>query len=146
MQVFIGGAYSGKRKIVRALYPGELIWVSSYNDQNFTDWKSYWLNDTPIVLEGWENWIMKALPSEKNDDSIRQFFYSFLLELKEEERKSGNEVVLIMLEIGRGIVPVNKQERRLRDIAGWILQDAAKLADEVYYVWHGMNQKLKERV
>ncbi|MGD6874715.1 bifunctional adenosylcobinamide kinase/adenosylcobinamide-phosphate guanylyltransferase [Sutcliffiella horikoshii] len=146
MQLFIGGAYSGKRKIVRALHSGELNWVSSYYGHNFTDWKSYWERDTPIVLEGWEKWITKALLFDQKDDSIRQFFYSFLLELKEEERKTGNQVVIIMLEMGRGIVPVNKQERRLRDIAGWILQDAAKLADEVYYVWHGMNEKLKERV
>lgn len=142
MQVFIGGAFSGKRKIVRAFHPGELSWVTSYYNHDFTDWKSYWEKDTPIVLEGWEKWITEAL-SEQNDDFIRQFFYSFLLELKEEEQKRSKEIILIMLEMGRGIVPVNKQERRLRDLAGWISQDAVKLADEVYYVWHGLNEQLK---
>ncbi|TYS70466.1 hypothetical protein FZC76_00790 [Sutcliffiella horikoshii] len=143
MQLFIGGAYCGKRKIVKTIHSGELCWVSSYYNVNFTDWKSYRQHDTAIVLEGWEKWIMDALQLEQNDDSIRQFFYSFLLELKEEEREKGKEIVLIMLEMGRGIVPLNEQERRLRDIAGWISQDAAKLADEVYYVWHGMREQVK---
>jgi len=140
--VFIGGAFSGKRKIVRAFHPGELSWVTSYYNHDFTDWKSYWEKDTPIVLEGWEKWITEAL-SEQNDNSIRQFFYTFLLELKEEEHKRSKEIILIMLEMGRGIVPVDKQERRIRDLAGWLSQDAAKLADEVYYVWHGQNEQLK---
>ena len=70
MQVFIGGAFSGKRKIVRAFHPGELSWVTSYYNHDFTDWKSYWEKDTPIVLEGWEKWITEAL-SEQNDDFIQ---------------------------------------------------------------------------
>ncbi|WP_404467957.1 bifunctional adenosylcobinamide kinase/adenosylcobinamide-phosphate guanylyltransferase [Sutcliffiella horikoshii] len=143
MQLIIGGAFSGKRSTVRTLHSEELSWVSAYDEHSMTDWKSQWESDTSLVLEGWEQWIMNALPLEQDDDSIRQFFYSFLLELKEEERKRGKGIVLIMLEMGRGIVPVEKQERRLRDLAGWFSQDAAKLADEVYYVWHGMNEQLK---
>ncbi|UAL45517.1 bifunctional adenosylcobinamide kinase/adenosylcobinamide-phosphate guanylyltransferase [Sutcliffiella horikoshii] len=143
MQLIIGGAFSGKRSTVRTLHSEELSWVSAYDEHSMTDWKSQWESDTSLVLEGWEQWIMNALPLEQDDDSIRQFFYSFLLELKEEERKRGKGIVLIMLEMGRGIVPVEKQERRLRDLAGWFSQDAAKLADEVYYVWHGMKEQLK---
>ncbi|WP_404457521.1 bifunctional adenosylcobinamide kinase/adenosylcobinamide-phosphate guanylyltransferase [Sutcliffiella horikoshii] len=143
MQLIIGGAFSGKRSTVRTLHSEELSWVSAYDEHSMTDWKSQWESDTSLVLEGWEQWIMNALPLEQDDDSIRQFFYSFLLESKEEERKRGKGIVLIMLEMGRGIVPVEKQERRLRDLAGWFSQDAAKLADEVYYVWHGMNEQLK---
>lgn len=143
VQLIIGGAFSGKRSTVRTLHSEELSWVSAYDEHSMTDWKSQWESDTSLVLEGWEQWIMNALPLEQDDDSIRQFFYSFLLELKEEERKRGKGIVLIMLEMGRGIVPVEKQERRLRDLAGWFSQDAAKLADEVYYVWHGMNEQLK---
>ncbi|WP_404428163.1 bifunctional adenosylcobinamide kinase/adenosylcobinamide-phosphate guanylyltransferase [Sutcliffiella horikoshii] len=143
MQLIIGGAFSGKRSTVRTLHSEELSWVSAYDEHSLTDWKSQWESDTSLVLEGWEQWIMNALPLEQNDDSIRQFFYSFLLDLKEEERKRGKGIVLIMLEMGRGIVPVEKQERRLRDLAGWFSQDASVLADEVYYVWHGMKEQLK---
>ncbi|WP_404441900.1 bifunctional adenosylcobinamide kinase/adenosylcobinamide-phosphate guanylyltransferase [Sutcliffiella horikoshii] len=143
MQLIIGGAFSGKRSTVRALHSEELSWVSAYDERSLNDWKLQWESDTSLVLEGWEKWIMKALLSEQNDDTIRQFFYLFFSELKEEEQKRGEEIILIMLELGRGIVPIDKQERRLRDIAGWVSQDAAKLADEVYYVWHGLNEQLK---
>ncbi|WP_339146131.1 MULTISPECIES: bifunctional adenosylcobinamide kinase/adenosylcobinamide-phosphate guanylyltransferase [unclassified Sutcliffiella] len=143
MQLIIGGAFSGKRNTVRVLHSRELSWISAYYDHNLNDWKSHWEKDTALVLEGWEQWITDAIQLEQDDDSIRQSFNSSLLELREEEAKRGKEIVLIMLEMGRGIVPVAKQERRLRDIAGWISQDAAKLADEVYYVWHGMNEQLK---
>ncbi|MGD6775034.1 MULTISPECIES: bifunctional adenosylcobinamide kinase/adenosylcobinamide-phosphate guanylyltransferase [Bacillaceae] len=143
MQLIIGGAFSGKRSTVRALHSEDLSWVSAYDEHSLTDWRLNWEGDTPLVLEGWEQWIMNALSLEQDDDSIRQFFYSFLLELKEEERKRSKGIVLIILEMGRGIVPVEKQQRRLRDLAGWFSQDAAKLADDVYYVWHGMNEQLK---
>lgn len=143
VQLIIGGAFSGKRNTVRALHGGELSWISAYYEHNLIDWKSYWETDTALVLEGWEQWIMDAIQMDQDDDSIRRSFYSLLLELTEEEGKGDKGIVLIMLELGRGIVPVDKQERRLRDLAGWISQDAAKLADEVYYVWHGMHERLK---
>ena len=48
-----------------------------------------------------------------------------------------------MLEMGKGIVPLQKKDRRLRDIIGWIAQDAAQLSDQVVYVWNGLSRSLK---
>ncbi|UOK56224.1 bifunctional adenosylcobinamide kinase/adenosylcobinamide-phosphate guanylyltransferase [Bacillus sp. OVS6] len=48
-----------------------------------------------------------------------------------------------MLETGKGIVPISAEERRMRDLLGWIQQDAAALCNDVYHVWHGMARKIK---
>lgn len=41
-------------------------------------------------------------------------------------------------EIGYGIVPMARAERRLRDLNGWFNQEAAVAAERVWYVRHGL--------
>lgn len=142
MQLFIGGAFSGKRKIVKEKIV-ENCWLSSYQGDLLEAWKVKWKKNSTLVLEGWEKWLSSRIKLEESDERIRNEFQSILQLLKEEELKRADEIVLIMLEVGRGIVPISKDERRLRDLAGWILQDATELADEVNYVWHGLSKRLK---
>jgi adenosylcobinamide kinase/adenosylcobinamide-phosphate guanylyltransferase len=142
MQLVIGGAFSGKRKIVRERNPN-CNWLSAYNCDALSEWEARWEKDSTLVLEGWEKWVDDELEKKENVADIRQHFQSFFRLLKEEEQKRENEIVLIMLEIGRGIVPLQKDERTLRDLVGWITQDAAEVADEVYYVWNGFAKKMK---
>ncbi|SOC43085.1 bifunctional adenosylcobinamide kinase/adenosylcobinamide-phosphate guanylyltransferase [Ureibacillus acetophenoni] len=142
MQLVIGGAFSGKRKIVRERSE-TCSWVSAYNGNMVEDWRTQWLEGTTLVLEGWEQWIAPSLKKSENNDDIRKEFKALFQTLIEEEEKRNNKIVLIMLDIGKGIVPVEKDERRIRDIAGWIGQDAAQLAVQVDYVWNGLSRRLK---
>ncbi len=142
MQLVIGGAFSGKSKIVRERNP-KCNWLSAYNRDALSEWEARWEKDSTLVLEGWENWVADELEQKENSHEIRRSMQSFFQLLKEEERKRANEIVLIMVEVGRGIVPLHKDERMLRDLAGWIAQDAAEVADEVHYVWNGLAKKLK---
>jgi adenosylcobinamide kinase/adenosylcobinamide-phosphate guanylyltransferase len=142
MQLVIGGAFSGKRKIVRERNP-KCNWLSAYNCDRVSEWEASWEKGSSLVLEGWERWVADELEKNENSHEIRKSLQSFFQLLKEEERKRENEIVLIMLEIGRGIVPLQKDERTLRDLAGWIAQDAAQVADEVHYVWNGLAKKMK---
>jgi adenosylcobinamide kinase/adenosylcobinamide-phosphate guanylyltransferase len=142
MQLIIGGAFAGKRDIVRKKHK-ELSWVSSYHNDLLSDWNQKWRGGTTLVVEGWEKWIKGQLKQEAEDAVIRAEFGRLFQCFLEEERLRSDEIVLIMLEVGRGIVPIEEDERRFRDLAGWILQDAAKMAEEVQYVWHGMSKRLK---
>ncbi len=58
------------------------------------------------------------------------------------ERRTGATITLILEEMGRGIVPMSPRQRRLRDLNGWLAQDAAARAEAVYYVWHGLVRRL----
>lgn len=142
MQLVLGGAFAGKRKVVKEKHQ-VYSWVSSYNGEIVWDWELKWTNDTTLVLEGWENWISQELKQYKSNDEIRRKFRDLLHSLLDEEKKRNNQIILIMLDMGKGIVPLEKNERRLRDIAGWIAQDAAKLSEQVEYVWNGLSKNLK---
>jgi adenosylcobinamide kinase/adenosylcobinamide-phosphate guanylyltransferase len=143
MHLIIGGAFAGKRKIVRKQFQGILCWYSAYDGKDISGWNSCWDKGATLVLEGWEKWIEACILQEQEDEFIRKKFDEILLNVEKAEKERGTETVLVMLEMGRGIVPMEHKDRRLRDIAGWVLQDAASRAGEVYYVWHGLAQRLK---
>lgn len=52
-------------------------------------------------------------------------------------------VLLVSNEVGMGIVPDNALARRFRDEAGWLHQEVAAVADEVWFVAAGMLLPLK---
>lgn len=142
MQLIVGGAYAGKRKVVKSNYK-EFSWMSAYKGDSLHDWKKQWKASTTLVLEGWEKWVEEELKEDADDLVIQKRLRDTVHKLKEEEEKRNETIVLIMMEIGRGIVPLEQQERRLRDLAGWLLQDATQASDDVQYVWHGLSRKIK---
>jgi adenosylcobinamide kinase / adenosylcobinamide-phosphate guanylyltransferase len=142
MQLFIGGAFAGKRKVVKA-NNGICSWVSAYEGDTLLDWETKWEKGTTLVFEGWEKWIANELTNGKSMNDIRRNFTEFLWDLHLEEEKRNMRIVLIILEVGRGIVPVQKDDRMLRDLMGWIAQDAVKISDQVVYVWNGLCKGLK---
>ena len=54
------------------------------------------------------------------------------------------DIVLVTNELGMGIVPDNALARRFRDLAGWLSQDVARLADQVTLVVSGIPMAIKE--
>lgn len=74
----------------------------------------------------------------------RQAFKEWLnLWLEWEEAAETNVLYLIGTEIGKGIVPMDKKLRYLRDMVGWCYQDIAKQADRVDLIWYGINEQIK---
>lgn len=141
MLLILGGAMCGKRKYVKERLP-HATWISAYNHDLWEVWEEKWQDHTPLIIEGFEQWIEKELESGKNMQETLQTFQTFIETLGEEEKRRECPVAFIMLEMGRGIVPMSKKDRDLRDIAGWLLQYAAKKADEVIYIWHGLAKRI----
>jgi adenosylcobinamide kinase / adenosylcobinamide-phosphate guanylyltransferase len=143
MQLVVGGAYSGKRKFVKGEFP-DCQWLSAYENESLTQWKQiYEAGDSPIVLEGWEAWIRQVWEQTKELDFVKKYFETIIDEMQwmEEERKQS--FVLIMLEMGRGVVPIDRNERAWRDLSGWVSQMAAAKSETVHYCWHGLSRQLK---
>lgn len=144
MQVIIGGAYSGKRKIVKGQFDGfGLTWLSSYEEMMIDSWKDRWQQDTHLILEGWENWLREDVRTSDSLNTLRERYNEMFREMLDGEASRKKQVILIMLEVGKGIVPKEVEDRRLRDLAGWIQQDAILLSEEVHYVWHGLSRRIK---
>ncbi len=133
MHIIIGGAYSGKRQFVRNKW-SNAKWISAYEGASFED-----VDNAPIiVMEGFEVWVSQLIKMGKTDQEIVQYFHD-----KWSSLSSSQELILIMLEVGRGIVPINVHDRRLRDVMGWIQQDAVKMANKVTSIWHGLAKTMK---
>ena len=142
MQLFIGGACAGKRRVVTEKFVSP-HWHSAYQGDTLAKWPVAAAASRCLVLEGWEHWIAARLASEADDDKLRQDLSRELDTLHAWETGRGGEVVLIMLEMGRGIVPLSAEKRRLRDLNGWLAQDAAARCERVWYVRHGLYRSLK---
>lgn len=141
MQLFIGGAYAGKRAAVRERFALP-HWHSAYDGEGLEAWRIKVATGRCLVLEGWEWWLEARLTAEPDDDRLRGCMVDELESIRRSESTHGMEIVLIMLEMGRGIVPLDADDRRLRDLAGWLAQDAATRSEKVWYVWNGLTRPL----
>lgn len=141
MQLFIGGACAGKRRVVTQRFASP-HWHSAYQENSLAEWPVAAASARCLIVEGWERWVAARLASEANDDKLRHDLVTELDALRAWETEQGGEVVLIMLEMGRGIVPLSPEKRRLRDLNGWLAQDAAARCEQVWYVWHGLVRSL----
>lgn len=142
LQLVVGGSYSGKRKLVRE-QNDEITWHSAYDEDQLTNWKVKFTSSSILVLEGWEKWIQHELSSNSTLDEVRVSFYRLIDEICGLEKMHGKRVIFIILEMGRGIVPMDEEDRNLRDVSGWILQYATNKADTVQYCWHGLSKTIK---
>lgn len=58
-------------------------------------------------------------------------------------RQSPGDVILVSNETGCGVVPSSRLGRLFRDILGWANQEAAKAADEAWFLVAGLPRQLK---
>lgn len=133
MHVVIGGAYSGKRQYVREHWSSFQL-ISAYEEKDYNEK----LTEDTVVYEGFEIWIEQLLESGQTNDQIVAWFRQWLASLENPEN-----TVLIMLEIGKGIVPMEEKNRRLRDVVGWIQQEVVRQANTVTSIWHGLAMQMK---
>jgi adenosylcobinamide kinase / adenosylcobinamide-phosphate guanylyltransferase len=125
MHVIIGGAHNGKRAFVRKLLSEEDIsWYEGEIPAPGND---------AVVLAGLENWLAQCeLSEEKATD--------FIIKAVENRR-----AIVILTDISRGIVPMDANLRKLRDICGRVYQRLFAEASEVTKVWYGIPQNIKKR-
>jgi adenosylcobinamide kinase/adenosylcobinamide-phosphate guanylyltransferase len=152
MLLIVGGAYSGKRSVARQILKridsnlSHSDWISAYESHALPAVQTFNPSIPAIVIEGWEQWLKQSLDEVKSLEAIRASYKQVLNAYKQWGHEHiSTEMVLIMLEMGRGIVPIDANERSWRDLNGWLVQDAAAAADEVFYVWNGLSQVLKQR-
>ncbi|RCV91210.1 bifunctional adenosylcobinamide kinase/adenosylcobinamide-phosphate guanylyltransferase [Billgrantia montanilacus] len=143
MQLFIGGACAGKRAAVVRHFP-TAAWYRLDPQADLFDWQAALEPGGGLVVTGWSAWLEAALVREPDDDRLRHELAAALAVILEAERDLGLTMILVLAEIGRGIVPMAHRDRRLRDLAGWLGQDAASLAEQVWYVRHGLVQPLRQ--
>ncbi len=129
MHIYIGGAHNGKRQFVREqLSQEEVEWFEGELPK-----LNQIVDDKKIVIAGLENWLAKTDLNE--EQAITHII----------KRIQHRNCIIILTDIGRGIVPMDAQQRRLRDVCGRLNQQLIVQAEEVTRVWYGIPQTLKKR-
>lgn len=135
MHFVTGGAFNGKRRWVRKMYP-DAKWISAHEGELLLDALDS-TNSSIVVLEGLETWI-------KDYSLSREEWKKIILDWEKwEQEKFGRQLVLIGTDIGKGIVPLEKENRNWRDLTGWLYQDIAAVSEKVDVIWYGINQTIK---
>lgn len=128
MQVFIGGSHNGKRNFVKALLKEQVMeniqWIEGGLPRP---------GSGRVVIAGIEKWLADTKLSES--EAVSHVMKAI----------EGRKVIFILTDIGRGIVPMNADERNLRDVCGRLYQQLMVAADEVTRIWYGIPQNLKKR-
>lgn len=141
MQLFIGGACAGKRDVVTSRFPSA-SWQRLEAGQSLINSQQALDANTPLVITGVLEWLGAALERDDND-ALRQQWQRDLAALCQRADELNAALIMIATEVGRGIVPMQPEPRRLRDLNGWFTQDATAQASHVWYVRHGLVMALR---
>ncbi|MBR2514937.1 MAG: bifunctional adenosylcobinamide kinase/adenosylcobinamide-phosphate guanylyltransferase [Halomonas sp.] len=149
MQLFVGGACAGKRDVVAARFPYAIGWRLAATHP-FSDCQQALVANTPLVITGVLEWLHAVLESAENrteeganNDTLRQQWQGDMTALCQRAEELNAPLIIIATEVGRGIVPMQPEQRRLRDLNGWFVQDATAQAEQVWYVRHGLVMAIK---
>lgn len=138
MQLFIGGACAGKRDAVTTRFP-QARWWCPQQGQRLSEASRIMQASTPLVIHGLLGWLAVNLSNTSSDEARTQWCEDLCV-LNHVAETSRSPLIVIVEEVGRGIVPMEQSQRRLRDLNGWLCQDAASRAEQVWYVRHGLVQ------
>jgi adenosylcobinamide kinase/adenosylcobinamide-phosphate guanylyltransferase len=89
-----------------------------------------------ILLDCLTLWLSNLLFSNRAVEEDIKYFCSSLVTCH-------SSLFIVSNEVGMGIVPDNELSRRFRDLAGYLNQNVAEIADEAYLVTAGIPIKIK---
>ncbi len=84
--------------------------------------------------------IKRILYEPKGRSQFNQLLEQWL---EWEQLREDRMLILVGSDIGKGIVPIKKEDRQWRDLVGWCYQDIVKHSNKVYRVWYGISEQLK---
>jgi adenosylcobinamide kinase / adenosylcobinamide-phosphate guanylyltransferase len=141
-----GGTHNGKSNWVKAYYKEQGsepdVWLSAYNGDVLPDRIDEHRGQL-IIVEGLEQFVRQCV-IDKDLNGIREFWQKLLLSWQKWEKLNElHRLVLIGTDISKGIVPLERENRRWRDLTGWIYQDITQISNRVDIIWYGLNTQLK---
>lgn len=146
MHFVTGGAFHGKKQWVIDHYQineaRNIFWFNGYEDaKNYHQVVTELENHQLLVVDAVNEVIVEMLGSEDNSSVA---FENWLQEILTWEQKVvERQVVFIGTDIGKGIVPIEKEQRLARDEVGRAFQLLASKATKVSLIWYGLQQSLK---
>lgn len=135
MHIILGGAYNGKRNYVEQLISQreskQLVRCEGVlpNIEEATSEKRFMISNFEKLVTPYLH-----LPEE---EAAKQIVDHILL------LNDISEVFCVCTDMSRGVVPLEKEARQLRDTCGRVYQKLCQHAKTVERVWYGIPQQLK---
>lgn len=129
MKFVIGGQYSGKLNYTLNLFNLLEEQVASGEESDIDQ-----LIKSPVI-NNFHLLIKRLLIEDDNAENVINKINSIL--------EKNKNVIIISNEIGYGIVPIDKFDRKYRELVGRICCNIAREATEVHRVISGIGEKIK---
>ena len=134
--IFItGGAHQGKLNYAKSNY--------KLSDNDIADFANLDLNTDKLYEKKCMTNLQLIVRGEKYEPPTDKSLEDFVRKLVSMENTTGIEYILIMDEVGSGIVPLKKEDREYREAAGHLGCLIADYAHTVIRVTCGIGQKIK---
>ena len=128
------------RKIKRHQASRDASWVIAEVPVDLVAWfHKHGSSYRSIVLDCVTLWLSNLLTQGVHDERALNLARELLGTMK----TTGARIVLVSNELGLGVVPMEPEGRRFRDLAGQVNQLIAAHADEVYFVLSGVATRIK---
>ncbi|MEG0471942.1 MAG: bifunctional adenosylcobinamide kinase/adenosylcobinamide-phosphate guanylyltransferase [Solibacillus sp.] len=138
MYVILGGAYNGKRNYVDTMIQkrgnvavhniaGEIPDITAISEKDI------------VVISEFETIVQSMLTQP--EEAVAKEIVEQLCELNKY-----TQVICICTDMSRGVVPLEKEVRQMRDTCGRIYQKLCQEAHTVIRVWYGLPQILKGEI
>lgn len=127
MHIVIGGAFNGKRAYVKQLI--DAVWYEQQLPESVQG---------NIVIAGLEGLLRAHL--EEEEEQVAAIFAEKLRDLNAQS----DELIVILTDMGRGVVPLEKEQRQLRDTCGRLYQLLFSEATTITRIWYGLPEILKK--
>lgn len=88
--------------------------------------------------------LLLSSEAPKQEEARQKWILQAVEILLSQARQSQKTVVFVSNEVGMGIVPEYPLSREYRDLAGWVNQRVAQVADEVFWTIAGIPVELKQ--
>ncbi|SEA48856.1 adenosylcobinamide kinase /adenosylcobinamide-phosphate guanylyltransferase [Oribacterium sp. KHPX15] len=136
MVLIIGGMCQGKHDFCKSEFPDAEV-IEHYEERIREE-----LGEGKGPVSEAEKWLDEISATMEIDGTDTAVHLSMDSENRFKEQNP-RELVIIMNEVGSGVVPMDKDEREWREAAGRVSCLFAKRADRVYRLLAGIPQRLK---
>ena len=128
MHIVFGGAYNGKRQYVLAQLANE----------PYEEYSGEIPNEAckTVIISNFEQLVMKY--RQMDELEVAKTIVEQITHLSKQV-----QVICICNDVGRGIVPIDKDERFIRDACGRVYQALFKEAESIVRIWYGMAERIK---
>ena len=139
MILVTGGAYAGKEAFIKKTWPEGLGNIREGSDAAFSD-----LCEATCLLH-FECWIRRAAlwQKEAGVPYTESALADYLCENVDDFLGANPDIIIELREMGCGIVPLDENDRLVREMVGRVGCHLAERAEEVWKVTMGLAQRIK---